>query len=284
MVRRFVAGFAVAAALAVPARAADVPFTVLLDGRPLTSHSTGTGALARNGLVYIDVVVATKTFSGLLTFADGGQSVRMSFRGHTALFHVGNRVATFDGKRRVMAGAPFKQNGDIYVSLPTIAKLGGAGLTIDYKHRVAHLDERPFATMIPPAPTPGPAQTASAAVLTLTPNAMVDASGALHAHLDVVNATGSPVKLEFPNGSRVAFIVTHGDTIVWDSTRGKLFPMIVGFVTVPPHGKISFDETWPEYAAQPAGSYMLTARLMLRSPIVSSPVAVPAAAPHPAVS
>jgi hypothetical protein len=137
-----------AVAWALPSLAADVPYTILLDGRPLTPRSSGTGALARNGVVFVDVVVATKTFSGLLTFADAGNTVRLSIQHQTAVFRVGKR-AQFDGKVRVLPGAPFKVNGDIYVPLVTVARLGGATLAFDPKRiRVARLGVRPFASML----------------------------------------------------------------------------------------------------------------------------------------
>jgi hypothetical protein len=290
MVRRFVAGVAAAAALSVAAQAADVPYTILLDGRPLTAHTSGTGAIARDGNVFIDVVVATKTFSGLLTFADAGNTVRLSIQHHTAIFKVGNRRAAFDGVSRLLPAAPFKANGDIYVPLRTVARLGGAALTIDAKDRLARLSVRPFAALVQRPPEPGPAETASAAVLSLTPTAVVDAQGALHCRLDVVNTSNGPVQMEFPNGGRVAFVVSRGDTAVWDSTRGMVFNMIVGFKTLAPKETVSYEGVWPGYGSQPSGNYTLTARLMLRSPLVSRPVPVPpvpapaAPAAHPSAS
>jgi hypothetical protein len=132
---------------------------------------------------------------------------------------------------------------------------------------------------------PGGDPTASAASLSLTPSSSVDAQGALHVHLDVVNVSAAPLTLEFPNGGRVAFIVSSGGTAVWDSTRGQVFTMIVGFKTLAPKESVSYDAVWPQFGAQPAADYQLTARLMLRSPIVSRavPITIPAA-PHPAAS
>ena len=273
--------------------AADVPYTILLDGRPLTPRSSGTGALARNGVVFVDVVVATKTFSGLLTFADEGNTVRLSIQHQTAVFRVGKIRAQFDGKVRVLPGAPFKVNGDIYVPLVTVARLGGATLAFDPAHQAARLGVRPFASMLrqqaletqQTQQPPGGDPTASAASLSLTPSSSVDAQGALHVHLDVVNVSAAPLTLEFPNGGRVAFIVSSGGTAVWDSTRGQVFTMIVGFKTLAPKESVSYDAVWPQFGAQPAADYQLTARLMLRSPIVSRavPITIPAA-PHPAAS
>jgi hypothetical protein len=268
--------------LGVAAQAADVPYTILLDGRPLTPKAAGTGAVARDGVVFVDVIVATKTFSGLLTLADAGNTVRLSIQNHEAVFRVGSKIAQFDGKRRVLPGAPFKLSGDIYIPLLTVSRLGGGVLTIDTKRQIARLSVRPFATM---HFTPVPAVTAvtpSAAVLTLTPSSTVDAKGALHVKLDVANSSNVPVSLEFPNGGRVAFVVSRDGTSVWDSTRGFVFNMIVGFVTVAPKESLSFDGVWPGYGALPPGNYQLTARLLTRSPLVSPAVAVPA--PHPAAT
>jgi hypothetical protein len=286
MVRTIVAGFAVAATCSIAAQAADVPYTILLDGRPLTARTSGTGAIARNGVIFVDVVVATKTFSGLLTFGDAGNTVRLSLRNQTAIFTVGSRTAQIGGKPVTLPGAPFKSDGDVYVPLSTVARLGGATVNLNTNTHVARLNVRPFATMptsMGGATTPAGAATASAAVLTLTPSATVDAQGALHAHLEVANGSKVPVSLEFPNGGRVAFVLSRDGTIVWDSTRGMVFNMIVGFTTVPPGGSASFDGEWPQYATQPAGTYRLTARLLTRSPLVSPSVPVPPV-PHPASS
>jgi hypothetical protein len=287
---------ALATPLNVAAVAGDVPYTILLDGRPLTPRSSGTGALARNGVVFVDVVVATKTFSGLLTFADAGNTVRLSIQHQTAVFRVGKLRAQFDGKVRVLPGAPFKVNGDIYIPLATVARLGGATLAFDRAHQVARLGVRPFASMLRQQaqesqqtqegnPSQGAGPTASAASLSLTPSSSVDAQGALHVHLEVVNVSAAPLTLEFPNGGRVAFVVSSGGTAVWDSTRGQVFNMIVGFKTLAPKESVSYDAVWAQFGAQPAADYQLTARLMLRSPIVSRavPVSLPAA-PHPAAS
>lgn len=283
MVRRFIAGLTLAATFGVAAQAADVPYTILLDGRPLTPRSSGTGAIARDGVVFVDVVVATKTFSGLLTFADRGNTVRLSIGHRTAIYRVGSKIAQVDGKRRVLAGIPFKSAGDIYVPLLGVAALGGAKLTVDRTHMVARLSVRPFASMVSTAPPPAPAGTASAAVLTLAASGTPDAKGALHVKLDVTNTSNSPVSLEFPNGGRVAFLVTRGDTLVWDSTRGKVFTMMVGFKTLAPHETVTYDDEWPGFATQPAGSYSVSGRLLTRSPLVS-PAASITAAPHPAAS
>jgi len=286
----------VAGPVGIAAVATDVPYTILLDGRPLTPRSSGTGALARNGVVFVDVVVATKTFSGLLTFADAGNTVRLSIQHQTAVFRVGKLRAQFDGKVRVLPGAPFKVNGDIYVPLSTVARLGGATLSFDPAHQVARLGVRPFASMLrqqaqdaqqahQAQQSQGGEPSASAATLSLTPSSSVDAQGALHLHLEVVNVSAAPLTLEFPNGGRVAFIVSSGGRAVWDSTRGQVFTMIVGFKTLAPKESVSYDAVWPQFGAQPAADYQLTARLMLRSPIVSRavPVTIPAA-PHPAAS
>jgi len=208
--------------------------------------------------------------------------VRLSIQHRTAVFRVGSPRAYFDGKARALPGAPFKAGGDIYVPLASVATLGGAGLRLAAAHQVARLRVRPFASMLQSTPPP-PAAAASAAAISLAPSVSVDAQGALHARLDVTNSSSVPVTLEFPNGGRAAFVVSRDGVSVWDSTRGMVFTMMVGFVTLAPKGTLSFDSVWPGFATQPAGNYQLTARLMTRSPLVSSPVAVPAA-PHPAAS
>jgi hypothetical protein len=283
MVRRFAAGLAAVAALSVAAQAADVPYTILLDGRPLTARTAGTGAVSRNGVLFIDVVIATKTFSGLLTFADAGNTVRLSIQHHTAIFRIGSKTARFDGKPRTLPGAPFKLDGDFYVPLQTVARVGGATLAIDAKAHEARLGVRPFASMAGLPGTPPPPATPSAAVLTLLPSGSVDSQGTLHAHLVVTNSSNVPVSLEFPNGGRVAFVVSRDGTIVWDSTRGMVFNMIVGFKTIAPKDSVTYDGDWTGYGALPPGNYQLTARLLTRKPLVTAPVEIPAA-PHPGAS
>jgi hypothetical protein len=284
--RLFAALFVVLASLGRAGAATDVPYTVLVDGRPLTGKIATTGALQRNGVLFIDVVVAVKTFSGLLTFADRGATVKLTVRGRTGSFTLGSKQATIEGKPVAMRAAPFRANGDYFVPIVPVATLGYAKLKIDNQYRTASLSVRPFARMRQANPVPGggaPSQAPAAQALRLSATGTSDARGALHASLKVTNTTQRPYTLEFASGARVTFVVVRGDTQVWDSATGKLFVQSLGSQTLAPHATWSLDETWPGFGATGVGAYQLHARLM-SSPPLDAPVVFlggPATAPAP---
>lgn len=111
-------------------------YTVSIDGRPLSDKPKDIGALDRYGVVYVDVVLMTRAFSGLLTFHQGGKVLMVSIEQHNATFTVGRGL-----------GAPFIYNGDMFVPLIAFARFTRSTFTIDRKaHAVA------LATTRQPAP------------------------------------------------------------------------------------------------------------------------------------
>jgi hypothetical protein len=106
-----------------------VPYSVFLDGRRLDGHHPS----GRNhaGAAYVNVVRAVQAFGGLLTFGHGGV-VRVSISGRTLTYRVGQRTALLDNTTVVrLRGAPYVDNGDIYVPVVSIATLAMAKYTID---------------------------------------------------------------------------------------------------------------------------------------------------------
>ena len=263
------------------AGAADVPYTLLLDNRPVLPGAAKDAALLRSGVVCIEVTVATKIFSGLLTFGDSGTTARLSVRAKTIVFHAGSRFATVDGAPRRLPLPPFRIDGAMYVPLSTVTSVTGAKLSIAKARRTATIVVPAFGAM--PVPSPAPAHPGGsnglqlASNLTLVPSARVDAEGVLHVDLRITNTSSQSLTLEFPNSGRAAFLVTRDGTLVWDSTHGMMFSMIVGFETLGPGKSTTFEDQWADFGKQPPGKYELRGRLMTRSPISSS--AVPIAAP-----
>jgi hypothetical protein len=140
---------AFAALLPAVALAADVPYTITLDGRALTPTNGATGALWHDGVVFIDAVVATKAFDGLLTQRGKNNILTVTIHRHTGTYTVGSMRAVFDGKRVRLPGVPFRLNGDLYIPLASVAHLAGAGLKIDTVGHAAALTS-------PVAPAVGP--------------------------------------------------------------------------------------------------------------------------------
>jgi hypothetical protein len=133
-----------------PSEAADVPYGILVDGRPVdASHRSG---LNRRGIIFINVVRAVKTFDGLLTFDHGGV-VRVSIGTRTMIFTIGRSTALLDGSPLPLAGAPFRVLGDIYVPLLPIATLAGAKVSVDRNHHQATLELSGGEGYPDPAPT-----------------------------------------------------------------------------------------------------------------------------------
>lgn len=125
------------AAVTAPALAKDVPMRVLLDGRPLDA-STPSGLLHR-GVAFINVVRATKTFNGLLTFGKDDKSVTVTIGAKRARFVIGQLHATVGDESTDLVAPPFTLNGDTYVPLASFAMLAGVKLQVDTKKAVARL-------------------------------------------------------------------------------------------------------------------------------------------------
>jgi Intracellular proteinase inhibitor/Copper amine oxidase N-terminal domain len=286
--RLFASLFVVLASFGGVAAAADVPYTVLLDGRPLTGKMAGTSAILHGGVLFADVVVAVKTFSGLLTFADGGRTARLTVRGRTAFFTLGNRTAQVEGKSVTLEGAPFRLNGDYFVPIATVARLGRAKVTIDEKFHTASLTVRPAdVPHAAPAPAASPTSALPAAqAVRLAASGTTDAHGALHARLDVTNLTASPYTLQFNSGARVRFVVQRGDAEVWNSSAGKMFVQTLGSQQLAPHETWTLSDTWDEFGAAGAGPYKLQARLLSNPPLDAPAVVLggPRAAPAPSTT
>lgn len=119
---------AVLLAFATPTSAADKVVTLTLDGRPVDRF--GGVALARNGVVYGDVVVLVKSFNGLLTFQ--GPAVVVTIGPKTARFTPGSRTALINDGALTMRGQTFLVHGDIYVPLETfVTQVAGAKLRVN---------------------------------------------------------------------------------------------------------------------------------------------------------
>jgi hypothetical protein len=130
--KRLAAALALAATLlaaaAPPALAADHDVKLTLDGRPV--DRAGGVAVARNGVVYADIVPLVKSFNGLLTFQ--GNAVVVSIGNSVGTFTVGSRTAKIDQGSVTMRGPVFKRNGDIYVPLDAfITRLAKAKLAVN---------------------------------------------------------------------------------------------------------------------------------------------------------
>jgi hypothetical protein len=114
MLAVFIAAIAFVPSQAV--RAADMRVTLTLDGRPISSRPAT--ALMRGGVLFVDAVDMTRVFDGLLVFEKNG--IRISVRGHSESFRIGQHVAVVDDTNVKLQAAPFEYNGDIFVPLSTI--------------------------------------------------------------------------------------------------------------------------------------------------------------------
>ncbi len=129
-------GAAVILAFGSPvASAADVPYALHLNQRD-TLPSTTPDALERNGIVFIDIVRATRIFDGLLTLS--GNGFQLSIQHNVGKFQIGSTRATIGDASVKLPAAPFRKAGEIYAPIVTIVvKLGGARLHIDSTAHVA---------------------------------------------------------------------------------------------------------------------------------------------------
>ncbi len=109
-----------------------------LDGRPISTRPSV--ALIRGGVLFVDAVDVTRVFDGLLVFERRG--VRISVRGHTESFRLGNRIAVVDKTNVRMRASPFEYEGDIFVPIgPIITADPALHLTwINRHHADLHVD------------------------------------------------------------------------------------------------------------------------------------------------
>ncbi|MEO6989973.1 MAG: hypothetical protein ABI346_01870 [Candidatus Baltobacteraceae bacterium] len=130
---------AACALLATPSMvlAKDVPLRIYLDGRPL-DRKTSSG-LVHRGVSFINVVRATKAFSGLLIFGKNDRSVQVTIRQHRAAFVIGQRGGMLLERPTIFPAPPFELYGDIYVPLTAIAILADVRVSVDVERGVARL-------------------------------------------------------------------------------------------------------------------------------------------------
>ncbi|MBD5656535.1 MAG: hypothetical protein IAI50_15340 [Candidatus Eremiobacteraeota bacterium] len=262
-----------------PSSAADIPYGILIDGRPVdSSHRSG---LNRNGIVYINVVRAVKTFDGLLTFDKGGV-VRVSIGGRTIVFTIGSKVARLDDGQLTLAGAPFKVGGDVYVPLVPMATLGRAKVTVDRQLHRASLQLEAGEGFPLPAPTsteqtdvqPSPAE-----ALSFATTATTDPDG-LHARVDISNTTAKPYTVDFPTGAQIAFIVSQNGAEIWNSAAGERVAQ-PSMLTIAARGSKTVTGTWPAFPHGSVGRWTLHVRLLTPVPLDLAPVSIGATTPLP---
>jgi Copper amine oxidase N-terminal domain len=126
--KRFLAALLLALSLGGSALADDRRVTLTLDGRPV-SRNSGV-AVARDGVIYADVVDLTRAFNGLLTFH--GPATLVTIDGKTATFTAGSRTAQINQGAIMMRGQAFMRNGDLFVPLDFfVTQVAGAKLRVN---------------------------------------------------------------------------------------------------------------------------------------------------------
>jgi len=129
---------------------ADQPYSVLIDGRPLTSSATETGATLRGGVVFVNVVTFTKAFNGLLTFSQNLSAVRVTINRRTANFVSGRPASDLNGMPVQLSAAPFTLNGEMYVPLRAMAAVARAGVQFDQASSTVHVSNSGRAPAVAP--------------------------------------------------------------------------------------------------------------------------------------
>jgi opacity protein-like surface antigen len=128
MIRRTIALAASLAMLATPAFAADSVVKVTLDGRPIDKHQRSV-AILHDGVIFADASDLNASFSGLLTYGQANNSVKILIGDRVGVFTVGSRTMVAGGKVVKLSGAPFHYSGDIYVPLGAfVTNVAGATL------------------------------------------------------------------------------------------------------------------------------------------------------------
>jgi hypothetical protein len=262
-----------------------VPYSVFLDGRRLDGHHPS----GRNhaGAAYVNVVRAVQAFGGLLTFGHGGV-VRVSISGRTLTYRVGQRTALLDNTTVVrLRGAPYVDNGDIYVPVVSIATLAMAKYTIDtHVRRISlQLGRSPGFAPAAKGATEGEEDDVSLSplqALSLKPSATTDADG-LHARLEITNVTQKPYSIAFPGPQQFVFVVARNGSEVWTSQSEAIAGGPSTF-TLQPGEATTFQQDWPGYTKAGAGRYTLRVRMLKSVPIDTPPISLGVSTPGPLAS
>ncbi len=116
-----------AAALGTSALAANTSVKLTLDGRPVAGN--GVVALNHNGVVYADMILLNKTFSGLMSIK--GKTYSTVVRGHSVAFTVNSPIGVVQGRKVRLSGSPFLLNNSLYVPLAAFGRGIGVQIRID---------------------------------------------------------------------------------------------------------------------------------------------------------
>ncbi len=130
-----VCALVLASALGTTALAANTTVKLTLDGRPVAA--SGVVALNHNGVVFADMILLNKTFSGLMSIK--GKTYSTVVRGHSVVFTANSQVAVFQGRKLRVPGAPFLLNNSLYVPLAAFARGIGVQVRIDPSHKNAEI-------------------------------------------------------------------------------------------------------------------------------------------------
>ncbi len=261
--------------------ATDQPYGVAIDGRRVDA-GTPSGR-RRNGVFYINLIRAVKSFDGLLTFAPGGVA-HVTIGVKTVDFRVGSSVARSGTTKLQLPGPPFVFDGDEYVPLATMAALASAKVRIDRVHHRELLTSASASSQndapAPPASAddivPSPAQ-ALAVVTTFH----VDAGG-LHARADITNKTAKAYRLDFPTSRQIEFVASRDGSQVWSSSPERVSSSGGSVLVIAARGTQTVTASWPDYAKAGSGRYTLRVRILTPIPLDEPPVSLGVAAPSPA--
>ena len=110
-------------------------FHVTVDQRPMTRSE----AVMRNGVTFVDIDDAVRAFDGVLTYNKRAATITIGY--DAVKFTAGKERAKFDGRSVRLRGAPFRENGDLYVPIRFLAsKVGHATVRYDRADRLVAIE------------------------------------------------------------------------------------------------------------------------------------------------
>jgi len=256
------------------------PYPVFVDG--VRVDKRGGSVLERGKTAFIEAVRAVRIFDGLLSFGDRAKIVRITIDRRTMNFVVGQKTAYLEGAKIVLPAAPFTSDGDVYLPLTTIAKLGSSRVVVDRMRHIASFrlgggDDFPMPHVrrddsADDQPSPSEA-------LSIVTSATIDAKG-LHASANIRNTTIVAYKLAFPTAKQIAFVLSRNGEEVWDSTadtRGaRPTTIVIGALE-----NKTVTATDPDFEKLGAGRYLLRLRLQTLIPLDLPPISIGEVTPSP---
>jgi hypothetical protein len=146
-----VLGSTVIAAIASLSLAVSTPATMSVDGQRIVAD---VAPVTMAGQAYLPIRAIAQATGGVASFDEMDRSITVRRGRDTLTMKLGERSATLNGKRILLAHAPFTVRGRAMVTSTVVADAFGS--TVRYDERHAKVDVRTPGVIVAPLPDDAP--------------------------------------------------------------------------------------------------------------------------------